>query len=103
MPSRRSDDLRDAATHLPRADDEDVLELHGKTLTAAITKAEVRPLRGQTHQGRSVSRREARLTRRRTDATRARAACGRRTKGDSREPAKSARAQPARVPREAAK
>jgi hypothetical protein len=25
----RGDDLRDAAAHLPRADDEDVLEAHG--------------------------------------------------------------------------
>ena len=30
--ARRGDDLRDAAAHLPRADDEDVLELHARRL-----------------------------------------------------------------------
>ena len=35
-PAGRGDDLRDAAAHLPRADDEDVLELHVRRLAVGL-------------------------------------------------------------------
>src|SRR5204862_7576975 len=55
----------------------------------------------QPQKGRSVGQRKARLTRRRTNALRPREAWPNRTAENNRQPARSARARPARVKREA--
>ena len=54
-PARAGDDLRDPAAHLARADDEDVLEVHGAEATAA---AALRA--GRMRPGSAASRRRLR-------------------------------------------